>query len=193
MANRVRCVRVKRGRRSVLNGTRAASVLGILVWQLAGQPAHAQWVSKSQFELPDASAPVRSLEVPRRDEGSAAQPGTGRMVAAGMLGSVAGLIGGAIMGYKLDRATPCLCDDPGLAGAIIGAPIGSGIVIPLTVHLANPGPGNLGGSLGISALIGGVGGLLTLASGTPIPALVAPIVQIVTSIAIERAPREPDE
>lgn len=168
------------------------SVLALLAWQLAGQPAHAQWVSNSRFELPNASAPVRSVELPWRDDGSDSQAGTGLMVAAGLLGGAVGFVGGAIVGARLGTC-PSGCEDPGLTESFVGAMIGSGVGIPIGVHLANRGRGNLPGSVGVSVLIGGAGTLLAFATHSFVPVMLAPVAQIITSIGIERAPREPDE
>jgi hypothetical protein len=44
-------------------------------------------------------------------------------VAFGVLGALGGFFLGGIVGAELDRN--CGCDDPGLAGFVIGAPIGA--------------------------------------------------------------------
>jgi len=46
-----------------------------------------------------------------------------RKVAAGLLGAVGGFFAGGYLGAKLEP--PCHCDDPGLRGFIIGAPVGA--------------------------------------------------------------------
>ena len=44
---------------------------------------------------------------------------------AGIAGGVAGFFAGGIIGAKLEG--DCVCDDPGLLGAVIGAPIGAAV------------------------------------------------------------------
>ncbi len=46
-----------------------------------------------------------------------------RKVAGGIIGAFGGFFGGGFLGAKIER--PCHCDDPGLRGFIIGAPIGA--------------------------------------------------------------------
>lgn len=46
-----------------------------------------------------------------------------RKVVGGAIGAFAGFLGGGFLGAKLEG--PCHCDDPGLQGFIIGAPIGA--------------------------------------------------------------------
>jgi hypothetical protein len=48
-----------------------------------------------------------------------------RRVVAGVIGGLAGLLGGGMLGYALDR--DCACDDPGLAGLVVGAQIGAAV------------------------------------------------------------------
>ena len=50
----------------------------------------------------------------------------GRKVAGGVIGAVGGFYAGGFLGATIER--PCHCDDPGLKGFIIGAPIGAVIV-----------------------------------------------------------------
>ena len=62
--------------------------------------------------------PSPSLKRPRQS--SAATKAT--IIALGALG---GLVGGAVAGAAIENwATPCGCDDPGLRGFMIGAPVG---------------------------------------------------------------------
>jgi hypothetical protein len=50
-------------------------------------------------------------------------PHTSTNVAAGILGGVGGFFAGAMIGAAVQPR--CSCDDPGVAGAIFGAPIGA--------------------------------------------------------------------
>jgi hypothetical protein len=47
----------------------------------------------------------------------------GRKILGGVLGGVGGFVGGVYLGAAIEGAS-CNCDDPGLRGAIVGAPIG---------------------------------------------------------------------
>jgi len=47
----------------------------------------------------------------------------GRKILGGVLGGVGGFVGGAYLGAAIEGDS-CNCDDPGLQGALIGAPIG---------------------------------------------------------------------
>ena len=47
----------------------------------------------------------------------------GRKIVGGVLGGAGGFVGGAYLGAAIE-GDRCNCDDPGLRGAIIGAPIG---------------------------------------------------------------------
>jgi hypothetical protein len=46
-------------------------------------------------------------------------------IAAGVLGGVAGFYGGAYVGAAIGGLHDCGCDDPGLGGALMGAPVGA--------------------------------------------------------------------
>ena len=47
----------------------------------------------------------------------------GRQLAGGVLGAVAGFFAGGFLGVAIQG--DCMCDDPGLTGFMIGAPIGA--------------------------------------------------------------------
>jgi hypothetical protein len=56
------------------------------------------------------------------------------------LAAVGGFFGGGIAGAAIENTyAPCHCDDPGLQGALIGAPIGAIVAGVLTFRLL-PGP-----------------------------------------------------
>jgi hypothetical protein len=48
-----------------------------------------------------------------------------RRVVAGVVGGLAGFLGGGLLGSALEGN--CSCDDPGLAGFLVGAPIGAAV------------------------------------------------------------------
>jgi hypothetical protein len=71
---------------------------------------------------PAAAAPVppRSVFMPK------AKQSAGEIAAGAVIGGVAGFFAGGFGGAKFDRAFhDCRCDDPGLKGFLIGAPVGT--------------------------------------------------------------------
>jgi hypothetical protein len=72
----------------------------------------------------DANTRVRSIGnfQPRLGQQTRLHPGP-RKVAGAVIGVVGGLFAGGLIGASLDRN--CRCDDPGLQGFVIGAPIGA--------------------------------------------------------------------
>jgi hypothetical protein len=58
-----------------------------------------------------------------RTSSGAQQRSIGRKVASGVIGAVGGFFAGGFLGAQLEPA--CHCDDPGLQGFVIGAPIGA--------------------------------------------------------------------
>jgi hypothetical protein len=70
-----------------------------------------------------AAAPAlpAAAVAPARGKRSAARVATGIV-----LGAAAGTFAGGFVGYKIERGfADCRCDDPGLRGLIIGAPVGA--------------------------------------------------------------------
>ncbi len=84
------------------------------------------------------------LEVPRPEESGSAP--TAILVGAGLLGSTVGFLAGAHFGFSsVDCQSgefPC-----GIEQAIFGAAVGESVLMPLAIHLANRGRGDLGRSL----------------------------------------------
>jgi len=111
---------------------------------------------------------------------------------AGILGASIGFFGGLFLGSNVENEfLPCGCDDPGLAGALVGAVVGPGLTTPLAVHLANGGRGSLATGYGWAALVSGAGMLGMLAgirSEVGLWFLLAtPVAQVVAAVASERA------
>jgi hypothetical protein len=104
------------------------------------------------------------------------------MVAFGFVGA---LIGG---NSCADRGNPDSCR--GMEGALWGAAVGYTVGIPAGVHLANRRAGSLGPSLLTSAAIAGAGAAIGFGIGTDqsiaVAALSAPILQMVSSVIVER-------
>ena len=93
------------------------------------------------------------------------------------------MFAGALVGARLTEHD---CDDCGLVGAVYGAVAGGSALLPLGVHVANHGRGNLGLSLLSSLAIGGVGLALAVESNSAAVLIPVPVLQIVSSILIER-------
>ncbi len=112
---------------------------------------------------------------------------TPRLVVGGLLGGGVGLGLGALVGGALGGGDTLCGDDPcGLAEAIFGAIGGEVALLPLGVHLANGRRGNYLLSLLASAGVA-AGGLALSGGGDHGEVLAAvPVLQIVTSILIER-------
>jgi hypothetical protein len=106
----------------------------------------------------------------------------GTLLLAGTAGMVTGAIGGGLIGSVLDP-------DDGLddaEGVIIVGLVGTTIVTPVAVHLANGSRGNLGRSILVSTLVGGALLGLGAAADSGELILAAPFVQLFTAITIER-------
>ena len=61
--------------------------------------------------------------LPRRTAATTRQTSTAGKVVAGIAGGVGGMFAGAYVGAALEPN--CRCDDPGLRGMMIGAPVGA--------------------------------------------------------------------
>jgi hypothetical protein len=104
----------------------------------------------------------------------------------GAMGGLTGLMAGGFLGARIELAGGCSGEWCGFSGALLGAAIGSSIMIPVGVHLANDGRGDLSQSVAVSgfALAGGVA--LALLTQEEKPLLLIPLAQIIGSIAMER-------
>ncbi len=106
----------------------------------------------------------------------------GVLALAGLGGMAVGVLGGGLIGIGFD-------DDDGLDaadGAFVGAVAGTSLAIPAAVHLANGRRGNLGRSILVSALVGGVLLGTGWAAESAELVLAAPIGQLISAVIIER-------
>lgn len=131
----------------------------------------------------------------QRSEAGAQPRPTMRLVTGGVLGGAAGLavggLAGAMVGSNtcLDEGNPDSCR--GAEGMFIGGLAGETLSIPLGVHLANGRAGRLLPSMLASAAITAAGAAAVAATesdGVLVGAAVAvPVLQLATSVLIERA------
>ena len=158
---------------------------------LAGLPggAAAQVAGGAGFERWDAGTAPRTV-------GAAARAGVGPPVAPRSVGAVglgalagaaAGVVIGATIGYHLDRATECNDDYCGLDGILIGGSLGSTLLTPVGAHLANGRGGSLLTSLVVTAAGTGAVWLLAAGSGDEEIILAVPLVNMLTSLIVERS------
>jgi hypothetical protein len=131
--------------------------------------------------FPSANAPAPpdpSLHAfPRRETHPAV------MAAGGLIGGAVGVFAGGLAGVRLTERD---CEDCGIVGAVYGAIAGGSALLPLGVHVANRGRGNFGLSLLSSLAIGGAGLAIATQTNSAAVMIPVPVLQIVTSILIER-------
>ncbi len=155
----------------------------LVLMTLAGAQAgmlHAQRLGDTPFPSIDQSARVTdpSLHAFPRQE---VHPGL--LAAGGVVGGLAGAFAGAVVGAKLTEND---CEDCGLAGVVYGGIAGGSAILPLGVHLTNHRRGNFGLSLLSSLAIGAAGLAIAEQTNSAEIMLAVPVVQIVSSIMIER-------
>jgi len=179
-----------------MNARRQWRLSGLLMALLVGlaAPLQAQWLSDSESAAHRISG-TGDLRTVGLTAATVAQPPVAGLVLAGAGGAAIGTLGGAFLGYHLDRSGPnwgCAqgCEDPGLYGLVGGWFIGSALLTPIAVHLANERRGSLSSSYLASAAIAGAG-MLSLAAvgGSPVGAVIllgAPVAQVVSAVTIER-------
>lgn len=110
----------------------------------------------------------------------------GLLVGTGLLAGALGFFAGGFTGAEIDKASSDGYEEwDGLAGFVVGAPIGESLLLPIGIHLANDRQGNLPLSLLASASIAGTGIFLALASEEPYILLSIPIVQLIACTEIE--------
>ena len=145
----------------------------LVAFALLSRPLVAQQLPAPLFAraLPAESSPVQP----------AGDFDTGRAIAAGVLGTLAGYAVGGAIGHQFDQDCD-LCLEMALLGAFAGASVGS----PLAVHLSNGRQGRLGPAVLASFAIaaGGLGAAAGAHDGRILLAI--PIFQIASAISIER-------
>jgi hypothetical protein len=123
---------------------------------------------------------------------SLARGSTPLMVGAGLGGAVSGFFGGMLVGWSLGGGGEICGDDPcGLYTGILGSLVGEAIGLPLGVHLANRRRGSFPLDL-LTSLASVAAGVTVMAGidpdyGGTVALAATPIVQLVATIAVERA------
>lgn len=116
---------------------------------------------------------------------AASQPDYLAQIMGGLVGLALGGVAGGYAGVALQGRSAQACEDCGLESFVVGAMVGSSLGLPLGVHLADAGSGNLLTGIWASMLIGGAGIAAVYAFDSPAPYVVVPLAQLVASIAIE--------
>ena len=155
--------------------------LGMCAIVLFGSASAAQDVATARTAVVRARvARVAPAPIAVRQQGDT---NAGQMLATGLFAAAVGVVGGAYVGYMVDQQN---CNDDyfcGLLGGIVGAAVGSTVMIPLGIHLVSR-HSSFWAKLGVSALMGaGAAALLRPTSG--ISALALPPVQLITTLVLE--------
>ena len=137
--------------RNMLSGSAISGRL-ILVAFLFGcarpDTATAQWQKPARTSGWTHGTPRREL----LQQGVPAAPNdVTNSVLIAAVGSALGILVGGFTGYSIDRARDVPSEDPGLAGFIYGAGIGSALLAPTLLYLANDRRGPLGRAVLLSA------------------------------------------
>jgi hypothetical protein len=109
-------------------------------------------------------------------------PEVGTLLLAATAGMLTGAFGGGLIGIQIDG-------DNGLDdadGAVIGGLVGTSLLIPTAVHLADGRRGNLGRSILVSTVVGGAMLAAGVAAESGEIILAIPLVQLISSVFIER-------
>ena len=105
----------------------------------------------------------------------------------GAMGGISGLLAGGFLGARLEMAGGCRGNEwCGFGGAVLGAAIGTTIMIPAAVHLANEQRGSFGSDLAASAAALGGGLAIALVTQDAEPMLLVPLAQIIGAVAVEK-------
>jgi hypothetical protein len=104
----------------------------------------------------------------------------------GVIGAIGGLLAGGFIGARIELAGGCSGEWCGFSGGLLGAAIGSTVMIPVGVHFSNDERGDLEQVLGASgfALAGGIAFALVTQDATPL--LLIPMAQIISAVAVEK-------
>jgi hypothetical protein len=124
---------------------------------------------------PETAVPAPyQVAVPQRDAANS--------IVIAALGSAAGILAGGLLGASIDAARDVPSEDPGLAGLIYGAAVGSALLSPTLLYLANDRQGPFGRALLLSVVGTAVGTLALWPHDAVL--LVVPVIQIAVAVAV---------
>lgn len=145
---------------------------------------------RRQVLLPESADRRDAFQLGRGvPEGKGVPANYSAMIVAGSLFGVAAVVGGALIGDKMD---PCDCEVPGPGdGVVWGAGVLPAVTIPVVAHVMNDGRGSFVVTTGSSIVASGIAALATYHGdgyGALMAAvLVPPIAALITSVAVEGA------
>jgi hypothetical protein len=151
-------------------------------------PASGQTRLQSAFAANSTPSPSRSLA-------SQQQRSTARMVTFGLVGGVAGLLGGGLAGAFIGNDEDDVENGwiDALRGSVIGGTIGESVGLAIGVHFGNDRQGNLVLGTLASLAIGAVGTALVVENqdppAAPIILTMTPLAQFAATVLIERKTR----
>ena len=171
-----------------------AVVVAVLLLALAPALARAQAEVGLADQRP-ASGPAvpPTVLLQERADSARARPSTALMIGGGLVGGAIGTLGGAYTGAAIVDET---CQGEGcyaglIYGAFAGAVVAESVLLPLGVHVAAGGRGDLGTSMAASAGLGAaaLGMGLAFHADDPVSAIVlatVPVAQLTVSILHHR-------
>jgi hypothetical protein len=157
----------------------------LLALPLLAAQGQAQRVISSLAAQPDSTAPASATPPPALVIPPRHSPSPVLLALGGLGAATVGTFAGAAIGAKITTRYPC--EDCGLEGLIYGGVAGGSALLPLGVHLVNGHRGNYGASLLASLGIGAAGLAVAVATQEGGVMLTVPVLQLLSSIAIERA------
>jgi hypothetical protein len=110
------------------------------------------------------------------------------MIFGAGLGVTLGLVGGGLLGYKMETASSATCyEECGLGGLILGAWVGAAVLTPMLTHAMGGRQGNLAaGILATSLATVGVVALSVQLEAGPSLFVSVPLTAAVTAILVEK-------
>jgi hypothetical protein len=159
---------------------RSATLLLSILFAAPGGTLLAQRIPPNPFPRADMTLVASSRRpmagVPRTDDDIP------KLVFAGVIGAAAGFVAGALV-FRNTSCGELDCLAPAIYGGLGGLSAGT----PLGVHLANGKRGSYGLALAASLAIGAAGLGAAMLADEPAVLFAIPVLQIVSSIGIERA------
>ena len=118
------CAQVAEGSTVVAEAEASADRVTVLKLNVIPDPFTLWPVKGGRSATRPALRSDRSLQAPRSNRTGARARSKKRIVAGAIAGSVGGFFAGGFLGAHIE-GDRCNCDDPGVGGFLIGAPIGA--------------------------------------------------------------------